>query len=254
MNANSSTRKAHAGQPQMKGILLKVAWPGLHVRPAYLQCAAILMGLALGATAIAGQNGGVPDYKSGPQYYGRRQYSLKQTPVDIVIGSVTYHVPRDFIVELLPGHPTLAVTSTSFEPYSDMTQDCLRRPWRNGSQCGLLELRLRLPYSGRDAARQFLVGLRPKRVAKLPGGYTRIDIGPDQARIEVYLNDAERIYARCILSRENDPAAVCEDTVTLDDGNSVSFFFPRPEVADLGSIEIRIRELMARFTEKERGE
>ena len=81
-----------------------------------------------------------------------------------------------------------------------------------------------------------------------PGGFTIVDIGPDNARIELYANSPKGIYFNCqIFDNKGVRDAVCDDTVSLYDGNVVKFFFPLNRVPYVGDIEAQIRALMEKF-------
>lgn len=178
-------------------------------------------------------------------------YSTSTTPVEFKIGNVRYRAPRNYLSQTALGFPTISVTYPGFLPFSDSQERCFHTVWRPGVGCSFLEIRMRLPYSSRKATARFLSGLRATRTNKGPAGFSRVDVGPPEARIIIFENVTAGIYATCISSRADDPDPVCEDTFSLKDSNAASFFFPRTELARLPEIEHRLRSLVDCFVVRE---
>jgi hypothetical protein len=87
--------------------------------------------------------------------------------------------------------------------------------------------------------------LSPRRSAY---GYDVYDLGPENARQEIYRNEDEDIFFICkIFDNNGQRSAVCDDAVSLADGNSVWFFFRLNEISELRQFEAGIRQLMSQF-------
>ncbi len=185
--------------------------------------------------------------------------------VETKIGSVTYRIPRNYILYPNLGYPVLKVTFPGFEPLTEETRDCFDPKLQLAQNaCTTLELRLHggigpdgLPFSN---AKRFGNVLRnwmnfdPRPVKRVgPFGYDLYEVGRDSSQAEHYRKEAGDVYFYCMIGESTFESGVCNDTIFLEDGNSVAFFFQYDQIKNVEQIETDIRKLMASFVTREIG-
>ena len=181
----------------------------------------------------------------------RPKPSMETTPVTAKVGDVLYSIPRNYISSFFD-FPVLKVTYPGFKPLTEETRGCFDAKLRDSLGCTTLELNLRLSLPNKPrfensikAAPPFHARLSPRPG---PGGYDIYDLGPDDARIEIYRSESEDIFFNCKIFDNNGVRdAVCDDAVSLPDGNAVRFFFGLKQIPELRSFEAGIRQLMSNF-------
>jgi hypothetical protein len=81
-----------------------------------------------------------------------------------------------------------------------------------------------------------------------PFGAEIYDVGPENARIEIYRKHEGDIYFKCFISDiHGKRGAVCADMFRLDDLNHVQFRFRLPQIEHIPEIESGLRRLMTGF-------
>ena len=188
----------------------------------------------------------------------RPEPSTDTTPVAVKIGEVSYSIPRNYISNLHFNFPVLKVTYPGFNPLTEKTRGCFDRKLQARLGCTALELNLgpgmSLPNERRFENSIKLVSpeqkLAPRQSAD---GYRVYDLGPENARIEIYRSESEDIFFTCKIFDNNGVRdAVCDDTVSLADGNTVWFFFRLNQIEKVRNFESEIRQLMSHFQTGER--
>jgi hypothetical protein len=184
--------------------------------------------------------------------------STDTAPVAVKIGEVSYGIPRNYISNLHFNFPVLKVTYPGFNPLTEETSGCFDRKLQAKLGCTALELNLgpgmSLPNERRFENSLKLVSpeqkLSPRQSAD---GYQVYDLGPENARIEIYRSESGDIFFTCKIFDNNGVRdAVCDDTVSLADGNTVWFFFRINQIEQVRKIEVGIRQLMSNFQTGER--
>ena len=193
----------------------------------------------------------------------RPRPSTDTTPVVVKVEKYTYRIPRNYLVRMF--NPTIKVTIQgykipAFEPLTDETRDCfgsILQGERAG--CQSAEFAIEFPYTvtHRELLERNSDLFRNKEPRKGPFGYDIYDIGPENARTEVYTKkdkkeDKDIIFFRCqIFDNNGKRAAVCNDRFPLIDGNSVHFFFSLDQIASVPEIETGVQKFMEKFRVEE---
>jgi hypothetical protein len=183
----------------------------------------------------------------------RPEPSTDTTPVAVKIGEVSYSIPRNYILNLHLGFPVLKVTYPGFNPLTEETSGCFDRKLQAKLGCTALELRLAQGKSlPNETQFENLLKLVPSNQKLSPrrsaDGYLVYDLGPENARTEIYRSESEDIFFTCIIFDNNGVRdAVCDDAVSVADGNTVKFFFSLNQIGHLRDFEAGIRQLMSHF-------
>jgi hypothetical protein len=182
----------------------------------------------------------------------RPEPSMDTTPVTAKVGDITYSIPRNYIWKVFD-FPVLKVTYPGFKPLTEETRGCFDAKLRDGLGCTTLELHLRLSLPHHPGFENLI------RLAKRDGDgkplsrsgpdrYEIYDLGPENARTEIYRNEAEDIFFTCkTFDNHGVRDAVCDDAVPLPDGNAVWFFFGLRQISELRNFEAGIQQLMSNF-------
>jgi hypothetical protein len=184
----------------------------------------------------------------------RPRQSTDTTPVTVKVGNVTYKIPRNYI-SMYFDFPQLKVTYPGFKPFTDETRGCFDRRLEASLGCTTLELNMRLSLPHHPGFENMIKATPPFREKPLsprpgPYGFEIYDQGPDNARTEIYRSESEDIFFLCgIFDNNGVRDAVCDDAVSLSDGNAVRFFFGLNQVSELRNFEAGIRQLMAGFVQ-----
>jgi hypothetical protein len=184
----------------------------------------------------------------------RPRQSTDTTPVTVKVGDVTYKIPRNYI-SMYFDFPQLKVTYPGFKPYTEETSGCFDRRLEASLGCTTLELNMRLSLPNKprfENAIRPIPRFREKPLSPRPGpyGYDIYDDGPDNARSEIYRSESEDIFFTCgIYDNNGVRSGVCDDAVSLSDGNAVRFFFYLRQVGELRNFEAGIRQLMSGFVQ-----
>jgi len=186
--------------------------------------------------------------------------SFDTAPFTFELGSVTYRVPRNYLVVLPPAIPTIKITFPGFRPLSEETRDCFTPKRVEKTDCATIEFRV-LGVSapgGRSLTHaqslENYLKNSPRARKRRVLDYDVYDLGPENARSETYSNPTLDLYFTCIIDFTMDrppERAVCRDQFQLDDRNHAHFFFPRAWIARVPEIESGIRRLMAGFVVSE---
>ena len=180
------------------------------------------------------------------------------TPVTVKVVSVTYRISRNYLILLEPAIPTLKLTWPGLKPLTEDTRKCfgsiLQSEQAGCTSFDFLLLGSRGPapggraFTSTERFENFMRGfdVKPK---KGPFGYDVYEIGPEEARTEVYRKLKGDIYFRCSFSgaESRKRGGVCDDMFRLDDMNHVRFFFRLQQIEHIPEIEASIRKLMANF-------
>lgn len=184
--------------------------------------------------------------------------SLDTTPVTIKVVSVTYRIPRNYLI-YMDEIPALKVTWPGLKPLTEETRKCFGSILQSEQAgCTSFEFHLlgsRGPGAGGRAltnAEKFENFLRHSpNVNPRPGpfGYDIYDTGPEEARTETYRRTTGDIFFHCSFSgaEGRKRGGVCDDTFRLDDMNHMRFFFRLPQTEHIPEIEERMRQLLAGF-------
>lgn len=178
----------------------------------------------------------------------RPQPSMDTTPVSVKVGSISYNIPRNYIWNLHFTFPVLKVTYPGFRPLTEETRGCFD-PKRAEPGCTTLELNMRLALPN---SRRFenLMKLVPSEQKESPrrnvDGYEVYDLGPKDARQEIYRGDDVGFICK-IFDNNGKRDGVCDDAVSLVDGNAVWFFFHPNQIGEVRKIESGVRQLMSQF-------
>jgi hypothetical protein len=184
----------------------------------------------------------------------RPRQSTDTTPVTVKVGDVTYKIPRNYI-SMYFDFPQLKVTYPGFKPYTEETSGCFDRRLEASLGCTTLELNMRLSYPNKprfENAIRAIPRFRERPLSPRPGpyGYDIYDQGPDNARSEIYRSESEDIFFECgIFDNNGVRDAVCDDAVSLSDGNAVRFRFRLTQISELRNFEAGIRQMMAGFVQ-----
>ena len=165
-----------------------------------------------------------------------RRPSFDTTPVKVTVVDVTYQIPRNYLVYLDPAIPTLKLTWPGLKPLTPETQKCFGSILQSeAAGCTSLEFHIlgsRGPGPGGRALtnaerfHNFMKGFEHVRPRSGPVGTEIYDVGPENARIEIYRKDEGDVYFDCMISDyRGKRGAVCNDLFVLDDKNGVQFFF-----------------------------
>jgi hypothetical protein len=181
----------------------------------------------------------------------RPQPSMDTTPVSVKVGDISYKIPRNYIWNLHFDFPVLKVTYPGFRPLTAETRECFDSKPRAAPGCTALELNLRLwlPNKPRFENLMKLVPSEQKASARRNvDGYAIYDLGPKNARQEIYRGEDDDVAFTCkIFDNNGNRDGVCDDTVSLADGNAVWFFFRPSQTGDVRKIESGVRQLMSQF-------
>jgi hypothetical protein len=183
----------------------------------------------------------------------RPEPSTDTAPVAVKIGEVSYSIPRNYISNLHFNFPVLKVTYPGFNPLTEETSGCFDRKLQAKLRCTALELRLAQGKSlPNETQFENLLKLVPSNQRASPrrsaDGYLVYDLGPENARTEIYRSESEDIFFTCIIFDNNGVRdAVCDDAIWLADGNTVKFFFSLNQIGQLREFEAEIRQLMSHF-------
>jgi hypothetical protein len=184
----------------------------------------------------------------------RPRQSTDMTPVTVKVGTVTYKIPRNYI-SMYFDFPQLKVTYPGFKPYTEETSGCFDRRLEASLGCTTLELNMRLSFPNKprfENAIRAIPRFRERPLSPRPGpyGYDIYDDGPDNARSEIYRSESEDIFFTCgIFDNNGVRDAICDDAVSLPDGNAVRFRFRLKQISELRNFEAGIRQLMAGFVQ-----
>jgi hypothetical protein len=180
----------------------------------------------------------------------RPEPSIDVTPVSAKVGSVSYSIPRNYISNLHFHFPVLKVTYPGFKPLTEETRGCFDRKLQAELGCTTIELNLRLSLPNKPGFENLMKLVPPdqKLSPRQSDGYQVFDLGPENARVEIYRSESEDIFFTCMIFDNNGVRdAVCDDAVSLADGNAVRFFFNLKQVGQLRKFESGIRQLMTQF-------
>jgi len=184
----------------------------------------------------------------------RPRLSTDTTPVTVKVGSVTYKIPRNYI-SMVFDFPQLKVTYPGFKPFTEETRGCFDRRLEASLGCTTLELNMRLSLPNKprfENAIRAIPRFRERPLSPRPGpyGYDIYDDGPDNARREIYRSESEDIFFECgIFDNNGVRDAICDDAVSLPDGNAVRFRFRLKQISELRKFEAGIRQLMSGFVQ-----
>jgi hypothetical protein len=181
----------------------------------------------------------------------RSEPSTDTTPVTAKVGEIVYSIPRNYIPSALD-FPVLKVTYPGFKPLTDETRGCFDPKVRTSLGCTTLELHVRFSDSHYRGYDRLIRATTPDHSmpAPRPGpyGYEIFDLGPENARTEIYQSKAENIFFSCMIFDNNGIRdAVCEDLLPLSDGNVIRFFFNLKQISELRDFESGIRQLMSKL-------
>ncbi len=181
----------------------------------------------------------------------RPEPSRDTTPVTAKVGEIVYSIPRNYISSF-SDFPVLKVTYPGFKPLTEETRGCFDPKLRVSLGCTTLELRLLFSVSYHPGYENLIRAATPDHAMPQPRpgpyGYEIYDLGPENARTEIYQSTAESIFFRCALFDNNGVRdAVCDDIVSLSDGNVIRFFFGLKQISELRDFEAGIRQLMSTF-------
>jgi hypothetical protein len=180
----------------------------------------------------------------------RPQPSMDTKPVSVKVGDISYKIPRNYIWNLHFTFPVLKVTYPGFQPLTEETRGCFD-PKRAGPGCTTLELNLRLslPNNRRfDNLMKLVPSEQRESSRRNVDGYEVYDLGPENARQEIYRGDGDEIGFICkIFDNNGSRDGVCDDAVSLADGNAVWFFFCPHQIGEVRKIESGVRQLMSQF-------
>jgi hypothetical protein len=181
----------------------------------------------------------------------RPEPSTDTTPVAVKMGDVSYSIPRNYISNLHLGFPVLRVTYPGFNPLTEDTRGCFDRKLQTKLGCTALELRLRLSLPNKPRFENSIKLVSPDQKLsprQSADGYQVYTLGPENARIEIYRNESDDIFFTCLIFDNNGVRdAVCDDAVSLADGNAVQFFSNLKQISELRRFEGGIRQLMSHF-------
>jgi hypothetical protein len=186
------------------------------------------------------------------------QPSFDTAPVTVKVVDVTYRIPRNYLTHLDPAIPTLKLTWPGLKPLTEETRKCFGSILQSEQVgCTSLEFHLlgsRGPAPGGRAFTNAEMFENFMRVSKTnvprpgPFGTEIYDVGPEDARTEIYRKTEGDIYFNCmIFDNHGKRGAVCADMFRLDDLNHVQFRFRPPQIEHIPEIEAGIRRLMASF-------
>jgi hypothetical protein len=183
--------------------------------------------------------------------------SVDTAPVAIKVGSITYQIPRNYLVLLPPALPTLRVTYPGLKPLTEETRNCLgSRARAEQAGCASIEFALAdgtTPGGRRLTHAEMLENfLRNRKGVKREKAleYDVYEIGPDNARTEIYRSVDRDLFFDCLINFKTDRPenGVCSDQFKLSDNNLAHFFFRRSQIGSVADIEANIRRLVATFT------
>ena len=199
------------------------------------------------------------DVTLSPSTIGYASEILRLPPTDtkiftVHVGDSSYEIPRNYIREIIGDIIVIRVTYPGFRPLTEETRGCLEKK-KSGSQsstCIPLDFRIRergertgLGFSRAQMLENILRHNPDVRPRRDPAGYSIYDLGPDNARIEEFKREKDDLYFQCIIGKTDDyKSSICDDSLSLFDGNVAKFFFPYDLKNNVADIELGIRQLM----------
>jgi hypothetical protein len=178
-------------------------------RARFRRCPAALIsfGLALLGLALVLPGPALPqtdetDWPTADQM--RPKPSMDTTPVTVQMLSVTYRIPRNYLVFMSPMIPALRVTFPGLQPLTEETRKCFGSIAQS-QQMGCIWIDFHLFGHGLTPAEMFESYKKNSlniTTHQGPFGYTRYDTGPEEARVETYtLNRNDHfIFFYCMIS------------------------------------------------------
>jgi hypothetical protein len=224
--------------------------------------------LALGSTivltlprlSIAASAQWIIQYSSSQTSAWSAHLSTDTTPVKIKVGSIIYHIPRNYLEYPDQDRPVLEVTYPGFRPYSEETRWCFEQKLPNNgpAACRTIQFILGGSTGPGPGGRAFTngemfenimrnsPGLKPRNG---PFGYQIYERVPYPNHEEIYRREEGNILFECFISDENDrdKNSVCNDYFALDDGNHVHAFLYPHQIAIVPEFETAIRKIVAGF-------
>ena len=173
---------------------------------------------------------------------------MEARPVLVKVGKVLYRIPRNYIVKLqFVDFPILKVTYPGFKPLTEETRGCFDPKQRAELGCTTIEIHLRLSLPNKPMFDNLMKvvpseqKLSPRRSIH---GYDVYEL----YRLEIYRSEKENIFFTCKIFDNNGARdAVCDDTVSLADGNAAWFFFGLNQISEVRKFEAGVRQLMTQF-------
>ena len=214
--------------------------------------------LACAASSVGASQDAPPDREIWEKSQSLRPEPSTDTKrVLAKVGNALYRIPRNYVWNLHFTFPVLRVTYPGFEPLTEETRECFDPGRRVEAGCTSLELHLRLSLPDKKPGFENLLKLVPSEQKlsprRSPDGYDVYDLGPEDARIEIYRSESEDIFFTCKIFNNNGKRdAVCDDAVSLPDGNGVWFFFRLGQISEIRAFEAGTRRLMSQFVAGER--
>jgi hypothetical protein len=181
--------------------------------------------------------------------------STDTTLTIVKVGSVTYRIPRNYITSF-GNIPTIKITVPgytipAFQPLAEEIRDCFGSILQaEKAGCASIEVNVDLPYiSHQELLSRRTPMFRSKEPRKGPFEYDVYDIGPENARTEVYTKNynGDFVLFSCLFFVSDRNLGVCDDRFALKDGNSAHFFFYQNQIENIPNIEAGIRNLMEGF-------
>jgi hypothetical protein len=181
----------------------------------------------------------------------RPKPSVDASPVLIDVSGAKYSIPRNFLV-YLPSeltYATLKVTIPGFKPLTEETRACFEH---RQASCEPIEVDIR---NGAPENRVYFAresrSFRNKEPHAYPYGYDEYDIGPDNARIEIYTKSIgnDFIYFDCLVDKTTSDweyKSTCDDHFDYKT-TQLHFFIRREHIRLVPEIEASVRNLMESF-------
>jgi hypothetical protein len=144
------------------------------------------------------------------------------------------------------------VSYPDFQPLTEANARCFK-PSVNPAEVGCTSIGF--SFSGPDGPTLRQMFENSKRLFRNatpkegPYGYNIFEIGPENARLEIYTKDSpESGFIMLQRNVGSDPkAAVWSDVFPLDDGNFAHFFFRPEQLKDIVDIQSKMTRLIASF-------
>jgi hypothetical protein len=183
--------------------------------------------------------------------------TVDTTPVTVKVVDVTYRIPRNYLI-FMDKIPTLKLTWPGLRPLTEETRKCFgsilqsEQAGCTSFEFGILGSRGPAPggraFTNAEMFGNFMRGLEAKQITG-PFGYELYEVGPEEARKEVYRKAEGDIFFICLFSGHEDRkrGGVCNDSFRLDDMNHVQFYSRLQHIEHIPEIEARMRQLMASF-------
>jgi hypothetical protein len=168
----------------------------------------------------------------------RQELSTDTTPEPFIVGSITYLVPRNYIYNNFLR--ILKVTYPDFKPFTEDSADCFDARIAIHTGCRTIEITIENDYSAKEFFEAKLRNTNKSDVARHDGafGYSIYEFGPDNARIEYYVQSDRNIYFHCLIQLDSGRRdGICNDRFSLLDGNSAMFFFRLNQIESVSDIE-----------------